>query len=217
MARVYVFADESGNFDFSKKRGASRYFILTTVTIPECAVGDELQKLRREMAWRGVGLASEFHASVDSQDVRNEVFGLLQAHHFRVDVTVLDKTKAQPQTRISDERFYQTAWFLHFKYVAPRIASLYDELLVVSSSLGTNKGRAAFHAAVSSVARQVSGSQCRVACWVCHSEPCLQVADYCCWAVQRKWESNDVRSYALIHDKIATEFEPFRFGKTVYY
>jgi hypothetical protein len=32
MADRYVFSDEAGNFDFSKQLGASRYFILGTVS-----------------------------------------------------------------------------------------------------------------------------------------------------------------------------------------
>lgn len=36
-------------------------------------------------------------------------------------------------------------------------------------------------------------------------EPCLVVADYCTWAIQRKWERNDARSQILLADKIASE------------
>jgi hypothetical protein len=39
------------------------------------------------------------------------------------------------------------------------------------------------------------------------SEPCLVVADYCTWAIQRKWERNDTRSQILLGDKIASETE----------
>lgn len=56
---MYLFADESGNFDFSRGRGASRYFILTTVTLADTVPGDALLALRRELAWNGVGLDTE--------------------------------------------------------------------------------------------------------------------------------------------------------------
>jgi hypothetical protein len=46
MADRYVFADEAGNFDFSGARGASRYFILTSVTVADCSVGEQLLALR---------------------------------------------------------------------------------------------------------------------------------------------------------------------------
>jgi hypothetical protein len=40
------------------------------------------------------------------------------------------------------------------------------------------------------------------------SEPCLVVADYCTWAIQRRWEWGDDRSYRLIADNVASEVEP---------
>ncbi|MBA2669078.1 MAG: DUF3800 domain-containing protein [Gemmatimonadetes bacterium] len=218
MARISIFADESGNFDFSRKNGASRYFILTTIACRCYTVGDVLLNLRRELVWADLGLESDFHATSDEQAVRDRVFQVIQAHDFRIDVTVLEKAKAAPQTCISDERFYQLAWYLHMKHVAPRVVSRGDELFVVGASLGTKKKRALMHQAVRDVIRQVSPTvRYRTASWSAQSEPCLQVADYCCWAVSRKWERGDTRSYDLISDKIASEFDAFKFGKTLYY
>lgn len=109
MTRISIFADESGNFDFSRKPAASRYFILTTIATADFAVDDALLALRREMAWTGLETDSEFHATSDSLEVRREVFALLRRHEFRVDVTIMEKAKAEPQTRVSEERFYQYA------------------------------------------------------------------------------------------------------------
>ena len=218
MGRVYVFADECGNFDFSRKQGASRYFILTTVTLGDCGVGDALLSLRRELAFSGEGLGSEFHATADKQNIRDRVFSAIRPHRFRVDATILDKAKAQPSIRNTNARFYQMAWYLHMKYVTPKITRPGDELLVVGAALGTKAERAAFHAAVADVVGQVcdrvSG---KAASWAAASEPCLQVADYCAWAIQRKWEGGDDRSYVLIEDKVVSQFQPFKHGSTTYY
>jgi hypothetical protein len=43
VAEVYVFADEAGDFAFKRSAGASRYFILGTVTMADCRVGTELR------------------------------------------------------------------------------------------------------------------------------------------------------------------------------
>jgi hypothetical protein len=218
MARRYVFADECGNFDFTIKPGASKYFILTTVCADDCTAGDALLGLRRELAWQGIGLESEFHATDDKQAVRDRVFALLRNHDLRIDATILEKAKAQPSARATHERFYQLAWYLHMKHVAPRIAKVTDTLLVVTASLGTKKRRAGFHAAVQDVMQQVSPTfTYRVASWSAASDPCLQIADYCAWAIQRKWEGGDERSHKLIADKIASEFAPFRVGPKRYY
>ncbi|MFN2397724.1 MAG: DUF3800 domain-containing protein [Gemmatimonadaceae bacterium] len=218
MSRRYIFADESGNFDFSRKPGASKYFILTTVTADGFDAGQALLDLRRELAWHGVGLDREFHATTDSQKVRDYVFAVLGQHEFRVDATILQKSKAQPSIRTTDERFYKMAWYLHMKYLAPLVVTRDDELFVVGASIGTKKRRSAFHGAVADVLQQVSPTtRFRVASWDATSDPCLQVADYCCWAIQRKWENNDARNHVLIAGIIKSEFEAFRVGPVEYY
>src|SRR5258706_316059 len=140
MATKYVFADEAGNFDFSKNQGASKYFILGTVVVDDPSIGDRLLELRRSLVWDGTVLENGFHATMDRQAVWDKVFNLLSSASFRVDATVLEKSKAQPQTRTTDQRFYQYAWLYHFQYVGPRIVSLNDDMLVIAASLAT-KGK----------------------------------------------------------------------------
>ena len=94
--RTYIYADESGNFDFSLKSGASRYFILTTVTMTDLTAENELLELRRELAWEGLALRDGFHATEDKQAVRDRVFEILVRHNFVVDATIVEKRKAQP-------------------------------------------------------------------------------------------------------------------------
>lgn len=48
--RTCLYADESGNFDFSLNPGASRYFLLTTVALNSHAIVADLPELRREPA-----------------------------------------------------------------------------------------------------------------------------------------------------------------------
>jgi hypothetical protein len=95
MADRYVFSDEAGNFDFSRGSGASRYFILGTVTADDCRIGDELLQLRRDLGWRGVHLDKVFHATEDPQAVRDEVFDVLSHGNFRIDATILEKSNLQ--------------------------------------------------------------------------------------------------------------------------
>jgi hypothetical protein len=217
VADQYVFGDEAGNFDFDLKPGASRYFILCTATMHDPAVGNDLLALRREMAWNGMALDSELHATTDRQAVRDEVFNLLAGADFRVDATIFEKRKTKPH-RQNEDGFYQLAWFLHFKYVAPKITQPGDRLLVTAASLGTKKKKAEFHNAVKSVVAQVTPAVTqRVAFWPANSDPCLQIADYCTWAIQRKWEGGDDRSHALIKDKIKSEFDIWQIGQHFYY
>ena len=216
MALRYVFADEAGNFDFSPR--GSRYFILTTIVLDDFAVGDELQALRRDLGRRGIECPNGFHATTDAQAIRDEVYRLISRHNFRIDATIFEKSKTIPHLREEDLNFYKTAWHFHTKFVLPQITGPGDELLVVGASITLRKKEQRANEAIAEVLGIVSGSTpFKTAAWSSSSEPCLQVADYCCWAIQRKWERGDDRSYVLIKDRIRSEFDIFQWGKTRYY
>ena len=69
---LYVFIDESGNFDFSPK--GTRHFVMSAVctTRPEESA-KQLASLKYELLSEGVDISS-FHATNDFQFVRNRVF-----------------------------------------------------------------------------------------------------------------------------------------------
>ena len=216
--RTYIYADESGNFDFSRNVGATRFFVLTTVVINDYSVESDLLELRRELAWEGVELRDGFHATTDKQRVRDRVFGILSACDLRIDSTILEKRKATPEIRSTDLMFYKQAWFYHLRYVAPRVTSESDELLVVAASIGNKRERVAYLAEIQDAINQTSPAKTtKSAMWSAASDTCLQIADYCSWAIYRKWERSDTRSYKVIQNKIVSELETFRHGVTVYY
>ncbi len=219
MRRIHVFGDEAGDFVFEPpKEGVSRYFIIGTVTLEDCSIGDELLALRRELAWEGLHLDS-FHATTNKQAVRNQVFEKIAAcDGLRFDATILDKRKTIEKYRNDPIQFYKLAWYLHFKFVAPRIAGVNDSLLVVASSLMINRKKKAVKEAVESVVTQVAPTLNYESAFLpALCDPCLQVADYCTWALQRKYERfEDTRSYDLIRDLVKSEWEPFRLGTRRY-
>lgn len=221
MPNKFVFTDEAGCFTFKREPNVSRYFILCTVITDDCSVGAALLDLRRRLAWGGAELGEYFHATTDKQAVRDEVFKTISEFEFSVQATIMEKSKAQPQVRESKPRFYQYGYFYHFKYGAVSQLDDKSETLVTTASLGTRKERRAFEDAVADVMNQTK----RVKEWKpdfmpCHSDPCLQVADYCAWAIQRKWESKDqkdVRSYDLIKNRITYEYDLWSRGNDHYY
>lgn len=219
MARVHLFADEAGNFDFSRKAGASRFYILTTVAFPEGhdALAASLRALRFELAWEGIDFRREFHATDDTVYVRERVFEVLAAHDFRVDATILDKPKARPSMRSSEERFYRTAWAYHLQNVLPGLLPEEAELHVIAASVGTGSKRREFLRSLERAVRTSTSATARVAFWPAATEFGLQAADYCAWAIQRKWERGDEWPYAQIRDAIVWEHDLFRDGEVSFY
>lgn len=216
--RAYIYTDEAGDFNFSNQRGASRYFILTTVTVADHAIETDLLELRRELAWEDLQPAGFFHAANDKQRVRDRVFAVLGRHNFQVDATILEKCKVNPRIRTTEARFYGFAWYAHLAGLIPALTPLWDEMLVIAASIGTGAMRSAFYSETSIAAsNNVQKAVVRPAMWPAASSLLLQVADYCAWALQRKWERADTRTYALIKDRIASEFDAFRYGTATYY
>ncbi len=218
ISRLNVFADESGDFTFTTGQNISRYFIVCTVALESCDVGCDLLNLRRRLAWEGHELGEYFHATSDKQAVRDAVFDCICNHDFKVQATIMEKRKAQPQTRKTNSRFYQYGWYYHFFYGMRNIARPYPELQITAAAIGIKKERQFFKAAISNVMQQtIQGKTWSTDVFPAGTDPCLQVADYCAWAIKIKWERNEIRSYDLIKDRITYEYDLWEHGTDYYY
>lgn len=218
MSELYLFADEAGCFTFNRNQNVSRYFILCTVTTTNMNVGDALYRLRHKLVWEGKEIGDFFHCTVQTQEIRDRVFDCILEHDFHIQATICEKAKAQPQVRTDKARFYKYPWFYHFTHgIAPHVPKQ-AELLVTTASLGTRKERLTFTSSLSDVMNQtVRDAKWAVDFRPSQTDPCLQVADYCAWAIQRKWERDDRRTYDRLQDRVTYEYDLWRRGTTLYY
>lgn len=218
MPMKYVYADEAGDFQFEKKFNVSKYYIICTIVLEDPSYGHQLLDLRRRLVWDNVPVKDYFHASEDKQIVRDEVFNLISNAPISIAATILEKSKAQPQVRHNNVTFYKYGWYFHLSGTAPTMARHGDEILFTTASIGTKKEQATFTAAVNDVVKQ-RAYRANYKTHFCPSmaDPCLQIADYCTWAIQRKWEKGDDRSYKLIQKFITREHDIFAIGTTHYY
>lgn len=185
-----------------------------------CEIAHDLLSLRRKLAWEGRPVRDYFHCSPDRQEIRDEVFAVITRHPFTVQATIMEKAKAQPQVRPSEHRFYQYGWLYHLRHSTGQYLSPDTELHITAATIGTKAKRILFEDAIRDVCRQIiPRKQFQTSFWPCETDPCLQVADYCTWAIQRKWESGgtDTRSYDLIKDRITYEYDLWGHGNTLYY
>lgn len=220
--RVHIYADESGNFDFSDGRDATRYFILASVAADEptvAAIERDLSHLRRELAWEGRSLPKGFHATNDKRYVRERLFAALDPHPFRIDATILEKRKVSLHIRATDKDFYRFVWSAHLAGLMQDLGPSCGDLLVTAASLN-NKMLDGFHSEIA-IAQRKSPSDVTVKgdVAIAAANIMLQVADYCAWALQRKWERqpSDMNSYARINAKLATELDLLGNSESIYY
>ena len=100
---LYVFLDESGNFDFSGNDGASQWYCLTSLatTDPEEGI-QEYYALRHELYHDGQEEQHWFHATEDKQAIRDRFLPLVGAlTSARVDCVAVEKRKLLPSLRES--------------------------------------------------------------------------------------------------------------------
>jgi hypothetical protein len=218
MTIHYLFADEAGDFTFSNKGRASRYFVLCSITMRDTSIGQSLLELRRKLLMEGHGEGGMLHASKDPRPRRDRVFDVLESAELRADATIFEKAKAQPHVRTDNPTFYKYVWHLHLKGVLPRILRSDDRILITAASVNTNDSKAAFKSAINDVMQQfVPRDRWRVAFLAASEDPCLWAADYVAWAIARKWERGDVGPYERIAHLVRTEFDVWQRGKQCYY
>lgn len=218
MAKKYIFSDEAGCFTFNRNQNVSKYFIICTIVLSDLSVAADLVKLRRKMIWEGAPVGDFFHATADKQEVRDRVYAAIQPHDVRIQATICEKAKAQPHLTSTRARFYKYPWYYTLKHGVAPLVDAGDELLVTAASIGSKKERTTYCSELDDVVNQtMKATRWAVDFRPSYCDPCLQVADYCAWAIQRKWERGDTRSYDLISHLVTREYDLWGHGQKLYY
>lgn len=207
----YLFLDEGGNLDFAQT--GTKYFTLTSVTTFRPFVGsDELISLKYDLLEEGLNL-HYLHATEDRQAVRNRVFEVVGRHleNYRIDSIVVEKSKTPPELQL-DTAFYP--WILGRLLcdVITRIpAESFNELIVMTDLIPVQKKRKIIEKSIKETLSGELPNAIRYQLLHHPSMSCmgLQIADYCNWALYRKWINGDVRSYDLIGSAVKSEIDLF--------
>jgi Protein of unknown function (DUF3800) len=216
---LYIFLDESGNLDFS--RNGTRFFQITGVVQERPFESYKLlSELRYDLIEAGHDIQG-FHATEDLQEIRNRVFAIIQQflHLMRVDALIVEKRKTRPELQ-QESVFYPEllGYFLRHVLRATNLEP-YKEVLVLTAKLKSGRKSKEFERTVKTTLSRVLPRNVR---WrvLHHPSHCnfdLQIADYCSWAIFRKWNNGDGRSYDLIRSAIRRETNIFARGTTYYY
>jgi len=224
MKTLYVFLDESGNYDFSPS--GTKFFVLTALsTTQPFDVGSPLLKLRYELlpnyaCGPKVEEQGYFHASEDTQAVRDQVFAALMGSTVpvRIDAVIAQKNKTHPSLQKQPVEFYMKIGEAALKYIFNRAEwHGFDHVVLVFSSLFDRKKRGILKQAFKSLIKQYAEVPFALYFHDSKFDLCNQAVDYFGWAVYRKWESGDIRSYEIIRSLIQSEFPIFQKGTAEFY
>ena len=191
---TYIFLDESGNLDFSDN--GTRHFVIAGV----CArrpfpVFDLLDGYKHSNLESG-GDIEYFHCYNDRRALRDAVFNIITSDmdDMRVNCLVVEKSRIATPMR-DDLRFYPTALGQLLSRVIPSelAGGETEQIIVITDTIPINRRRRAVERAIRTTLSQMlpAGVKYRVLHHQSRSHYGLQVADYCCWAVFRKWEMGD--------------------------
>ena len=215
---TYVFLDEAGDLGFNNN--GSRYFVLTAISMKRpFPVVDALDTYKHNCleAFEHRLDQEFFHCTDDNRYVRKRVFDLIvtELHGIRIDCLVVEKRKTGPALR-EDKRFYPKMLGYLLKYVLPQVG---EKVIIITDRIPVKKKRQAIEKGVKRTLAEMLPPEAkyRILHHESRSHLGLQVADYCCWAVFRKWERDDAAYYDRIKEAIKSNFDIFRTGTTHYY
>lgn len=216
---LYMFLDEGGNFDFSPS--GTKFFTLTCLTIQRpFPTYDRLTTIKYDLLENGMDI-EYFHASEDKQVVRDQIYRVLQDNlsHFTVDTVIIEKRKTNPVLRDKGKFYIKVFGFLMKWVLERRVDGHIKQLLIFTDEIPVEKSRQAIEKGIkTTVSERLRG---KIKYHVYHhpskSNFNLQAADYFNWAIYRKWEKEDHRSYELVKRAIGGEADLFKDGETLYY
>ena len=216
---VYVFLDESGNMDFSTK--GTRFFVLTSVSMRRpFRMNTALDEYKYDCIEYGLD-QQRFHCSEDNSHVRGRVFEIIQSslQDMEIHSLIVEKSKTNP-VLTAESRFYPRMLGYLLQYVLRnRSYENASEVVVITDTLPMKRRRRAIEGTVkaSLSAMLPDRVRYRIVHHDSRSHFGLQIADYCCWAVYRKWENGEKTHYFSIKPSLRSEFDIFSTGTTYYY
>ncbi|OGM01795.1 hypothetical protein A2115_03600 [Candidatus Woesebacteria bacterium GWA1_41_8] len=228
---LFLFIDESGNFDFSSK--GTKYFVLSCLsTFMPVKERGRLIKLRYELLANGVD-QEYFHATEDAQAIRDRVFELINSLSDDIEIhsVVAQKNKANPSLykeeyfkkgkrieRIVGAEFYQRVCQTLLQYVFRRSNfQKATRIVVVLGSIFTRDRQSLILKTLKKYLKENFAMPFEIYFHSSQADLNCQYADYFGWAIAIRWERSELRSYILIKSKVKSEYEIFKRGETLYY
>ncbi|MBI3415559.1 MAG: DUF3800 domain-containing protein [Verrucomicrobia bacterium] len=211
---LYLFLDEAGNLDFSKQ--GTKYFVLGGITKERpFHAYKELTELKYNLVERGMGL-EYFHAAEDNQSTRNQVFDIIEKNlaDVAVDSIIVEKQKVDAAL-CDEERFYPKVLGTLLREILKNyLLAEFAEVIVFTDSLPVQRKRLAVEKGVKmTLAAMLPATvRYRVLHHASKSNMDLQIADYCTWAIYRKWNRQDARSFQRVQAAVRREWDVLQAG-----
>lgn len=210
---LYIFVDEAGDMDFSAK-GTTHYMFTFLVKRRPFNLHEYISNYRYSLLERNLDPFVDkrldieaFHACEDNNYVKNELFNIISTFNeksVKAYAYILEKPKVDPSKRKEKDRFY-------IDNLSFAIQKLLDELninknfIIITDRLPVQNNKRKQVGALKKgikeyLKRKKLDKQIRYDIFhhASSSSANLQIVDYICWAIFRKFERNDDSFYKRI-------------------
>ncbi len=231
---LYLFIDESGNFDFSPN--GTKYFVLSsTATFKPCLYKEEILDFKYKLLKDGHN-QEFFHATEDAQFIRDKIFEFIEktGAYLEIDSVIAQKNKANPSlycesykkkgriiNRQVGAKLYERTCYILLQYIFRRYQTTgqVDKIVVVLGSVFPKEKEKIVLKTLKTYFKHQFKKPFEIYFHNAKSDLNCQIADYCCWAISIKWERQETRPYQLLENKniIKSEFDLFQRGFNTYY
>jgi len=201
---TYLFLDEGGNFDFSST--GTKYFSLTCIEMTRPFESYfKLDHYKHDCLEYGLN-TEYFHCSENNKYIRKKVFHYIHSHlhELNIDSLVVDKIKTKNELR-DIKHFYPEMLGHLFDSVMKQKDRTNSEIIVITDSIPLNRKKQAVEKAIKETLKHSIAQPFRILHHASKSHYGLQIADYCNWAIFRKWEKGDTEFYEMLRKNIRSE------------
>jgi hypothetical protein len=213
---LFIFIDESGNFDFSN-RGTEHFVMAGVATLSPIESAAAMHRLRYQLLAQGVDVPS-FHAAEDRQFIRDVVYETLaRSRGLLAHAIYGEKRRAAPQLQ-SDSQLHSLfgraliRYFLHVFH-----GFEYQQVVVIFDQALTKRKQGDFQGFIKSELKTL-GKPFHVYFQRMMTDMNGQIADYVAWSKFVQLERSEQRPWANLGGTLApSDFNIFRNGHTVYY
>ena len=175
----------------------------------------ELTELKYDLVEHGMGL-EYFHAAEDNQATRNQVFDIIEKNlaDVAVDSIIVEKQNVVAAMRAEEQFIPKVLGTLLREILKNYPLAELAEVIVFTDNLPVQRKRAAVEKGVKmTLASMLPATvRYRVLHHASKSNLDLQIADYCTWAVYRKWNLSDDRSFQRIRTAVRREWDVLQSG-----
>jgi len=193
VGKLHIFIDESGDLG----RKGSKYFVLAAVVSENpqelAAIIKRAKKYRMKKKFRKL---PEFKANYSDRPTRERILRGLCKTSSKIYALVIEKAQMHEGLWGAKERFFNFLCGVLLRIIAKNTP---DVVIVFDRRTGNHAMLEDINAYV---ARKIHEINCKINVVISHelsheSAP-LQVADFACWAVHRKYEAGDNSYYSII-------------------